>query len=152
MLTLEGAQAGLSWLTVLKKRQGYRTAFFDWDIDRIAIMTEDEKALVLATGNIIRNKLKVNSTVTNAQAAQRLRDSHGGLDAFLWSYVDNSPIRNQWQSHTEVPARTELSDQISKDMKKLGFKFVGGTIMYAYMQAIGMVNDHTVDCDRYHAV
>lgn len=148
-LTLEGAQAGLSWLTILKKRTGYRSAFHGWDVNRIAVMNSKEVDQVLATGDIVRNKLKVLSTVTNAQATLRLRNSHGGLSQLLWSYIDHTPIQNLWKTHDQVPAKTELSDQIAKDMKQLGFKFVGGTIMYAYMQAIGMVNDHTIDCYRY---
>lgn len=152
MLTLEGAQAGLSWLTILKRRQGYTDAFYNWDVDRIARMTKDEEQALLLSANIIKNKLKVASTVTNAQVTTRIRDTHGGLSNFLWSYVNGEPIVNTFEEQAQVPATTPLSDQISKDLKKLGYKFVGSTIIYAYMQGIGMVNDHLTSCPRWQAV
>lgn len=149
MLNLEGAQAGLSWLTVLNKRESYRAAFDQWDAEKIAGYDEKKVAALLANPGIIRNKLKVAATIGNAQAYLRLRDEVGGLDPFLWSYVGGKPIMNHWQSVKEAPVKTALSDQLSKDLAKRGFKFVGSTIMYAYMQAIGMVNDHTVHCFCY---
>lgn len=142
MLTLEGAQAGLSWSCVLHKRENYRVAFDDWDIVKIAAYGEEKVAELLANPGIIRNKLKVGSTVQNAQAVLGL----GSLSDFIWSYVDGKPIVNTWEEQSKVPARTDLSDRISKDMKKQGFSFVGSTIVYSYLQAIGVVNDHVVGC------
>lgn len=150
LLTLEGAQAGLSWFTILKKRVGYREAFHDFDIDRVANITiEEQDALRLFRG-IVRNRLKISSTVTNAQAFLETQDKHGSFSAFIWKYVDGQPIHNAWRTPAEIPAETELSKRISKDLKKLGFRFVGPTIVYAYMQAIGMVNDHNTACFRHN--
>jgi DNA-3-methyladenine glycosylase I len=151
MLNLEGAQAGLSWETVLNKRDNYRAAFDNWDAEKIARYDAAKVAALLANPGIIRNRLKVAAAITNAQAYLRLRDELGGLDPFLWSYVDGEPIRNSWARTGDTPARTPLSDQISKDLAKRGFKFVGSTIVYAYMQATGMVNDHCVECFLHHA-
>ena len=148
-LTLEGAQAGLSWFTILKKREGYRRAFDHFDIERIARYTEADVARLMADAGIVRNRLKIESTVVNARAALKLRDEFGGLDTYFWRFVDGRPIVNAWHDIGQVPARTALSDAMSKDMKQRGFKFVGSTILYAHMQATGMVNDHTVDCFRY---
>jgi DNA-3-methyladenine glycosylase I len=148
-LTLEGAQAGLSWLTILKKREGYRRAFDNFDVERIAAYTDADVLRLMADAGIVRNRLKIESTLGNARATLRVRDEFGGLDAYFWRFVEGRPIVNAWRSLAEVPARTPLSDAISKDMKKRGFKFVGSTIVYAHMQATGMVNDHTVDCFRY---
>jgi DNA-3-methyladenine glycosylase I len=149
MLNLEGAQAGLSWETILNKRDAYRAAFDGWDAEKIARYDETKVAELLGNAGIVRNRLKVAAAITNAQAYLRLRDEAGGLDPFLWAYVDGAPIRNAWAGMKEVPATTPLSDRISKDLAKRGFKFVGSTIIYAYMQATGMVNDHCVDCFRH---
>lgn len=146
LLNLEGAQAGLSWATILNKRENYRLAFDAWDAEKIARYDADKVATLLANPGIVRNKLKVAATINNAQAYLQLRDAVGGLDSFLWAYVDGTPLLNQRLSIDETPATTLLSDQLSKDLAKRGFKFVGSTIVYAYMQAIGMVNDHAADC------
>lgn len=149
LLNLEGAQAGLSWETVLNKRDSYRAAFDQWDARRIARYDANKVAALLENPGIIRNRLKVAAAINNAQAYLRLCDSHGGLDAFLWRYVDGSPIVRRPRDASEVPARTALSDQLSKDLGRLGFKFVGSTIVYALMQSTGMVNDHVACCFRY---
>ncbi len=149
LLTLEGAQAGLSWFTILKKRANYRRAFHDFDAERIARYTETDVARLMADAGIVRNRLKIESTITNARATLALRDAGGGLDAYFWKFVDGRPIVNAPQNLSQVPASTPLSDAISKDLKKRGFKFVGSTIVYAHMQAMGLVNDHTTDCFRY---
>jgi DNA-3-methyladenine glycosylase I len=142
-LTLEGAQAGLSWATILHKRENYRAAFDDWDIAKIAAYGEDKIAELLQNPGIVRNKLKVRSVVINAQSVLKL-DS---LADFVWGYVDSKPIVNHWERQEEMPAKTELSDRISRYMKKLGFKFVGSTIIYSFLQAIGVVNDHIAGCE-----
>jgi DNA-3-methyladenine glycosylase I len=149
MLNLEGAQAGLSWETVLNKRDNYREAFDNWDAEKIARYDASRVAELLANPGIIRNRLKVAAAITNAQAYLRLKEEAGGLAPFLWAYVDGTPIQNAWKHLRDCPAKTPLSDRISKDLGKRGFKFVGSTIIYAYMQAIGMVNDHCVDCFRH---
>lgn len=146
MLNLEGAQAGLSWSTILNKRESYREAFDQWDAEKIAQYGDAKVAELLANPGIVRNRLKVAATINNAKAYLRLRDEVGGLDPFLWAYVNGKPIPNDRKSTWDTPAKTPLSDQISKDLAKRGFKFVGSTIVYAYMQAIGMVNDHAQDC------
>jgi DNA-3-methyladenine glycosylase I len=151
LLNLEGAQAGLSWSTILNKRETYRAAFDQWDAEKIARYGDKKVAELLANPGIVRNKLKVAATINNAQAYLRLRDEVGGLDPFLWAYVDGKPIMNKRASISETPAKTPLSDQLSKDLAKRGFKFVGSTIIYAYMQATGMVNDHAADCFRHRA-
>jgi len=151
MLNLEGAQAGLSWETVLNKRDRYRVVFDGWDAEKIARYDAAKVAALLADPGIIRNRLKVAAAIANAQAYLRLRDEAGGLDPFLWAYVDGEPIRNHWAHAGDCPARTPLSDRLSKDLGKRGFKFVGSTIVYAYMQATGMVNDHCAECFLYHA-
>jgi DNA-3-methyladenine glycosylase I len=142
MLTLEGAQAGLSWSCILHKRENYRAAFDNWNVEKIAAYDENKVAELLQNSGIVRNRLKVGSTITNAQAVLRL----GGLDKFLWDYVDGKPIVNHWERQEDMPATSPLSDRISKDMKKLGFKFVGGTIIYSYLQAVGIVDDHMEWC------
>lgn len=152
LLILEGAQAGLSWLTILKKRVGYRAAFDNFDAARIATYDDAKIAGLLADPGIVRNRLKVQATIANARACLALRDAGGGLDAYLWDFVDGAPITNRWRSLEEVPASTALSDRVSKDLKKQGFKFVGPTIVYAYLQSAGLVNDHVVDCFRHAAV
>lgn len=149
LLTLEGAQAGLSWFTILKKREGYRRAFHDFDAERIARYTAADVARLMADAGIVRNRLKIESTITNARAVLRLREAGGGLDAYFWNFVDGRPIVNAPANLGQVPASTPLSDAISKGLKKRGFRFVGSTIIYAHMQAMGLVNDHTTDCFRY---
>lgn len=148
-LILEGAQAGLSWLTILKKRAGYRRAFADFDAERIARFDEADVARLLNDPGIVRNRLKLAAAIVNARATLKVRAQFGGLDAYFWRYVDGRPIINAWRNRAEVPAHTPLSDTIAKDLKQRGFKFVGSTIIYAHMQATGMVNDHTVDCFRH---
>jgi len=143
MLNLEGAQAGLSWETILNKRENYRAAFDQWDAEKIAAYDADKVASLLADAGIVRNRLKVAAAITNAQAYLRLRASGTTLDKWLWAYVGGKPLD---AADGPRPAKTELSDRISKDLAKLGFKFVGSTIIYAYMQGIGMVNDHAPDC------
>ena len=144
MLNLEGAQAGLSWETILNKRETYRTAFDQWDAEKIAAYGPEKVAQLLLDPGIVRNRLKVAAAVTNAQAYLRLRAEGLTLERFLWAYVDGKPIVNHFQPG-QFPAKTELSDRLSKDLAKRGFKFVGSTIIYAYMQGIGMVNDHAPD-------
>lgn len=148
-LILEGAQAGLSWLTILKKREGYRRAFAGFDAERVARFDDSDVARLLADAGIVRNRLKIEAAIGNARATLRLREAFGGLDGYFWRFVDGHPIVNTWQDVGQVPARTPLSDVISKDLKQRGFKFVGSTIVYAHMQATGLVNDHTVDCFRH---
>ncbi|MDB5842193.1 MAG: DNA-3-methyladenine glycosylase [Herminiimonas sp.] len=150
MLNLEGAQAGLSWETILNKRDHYRIVFDGWNPEKIARFDAAKVAALLADPGIVRNRLKVAAAISNAQAYLRLRDETGGLDPFLWAYVDGMPIRTAWRTASDMPARTALSERISKDLSKRGFKFVGSTIVYAYMQAIGMVNDHSADCFCAH--
>jgi DNA-3-methyladenine glycosylase I len=148
-LILEGAQAGLSWLTILKKREGYRRAFADFDAERVARYGADDVARLLADAGIVRNRLKIEAAIGNARATLAIREEFGGLDAYFWRFVDGRPIVNTRRDIGQVPASTPLSDAISKDLKQRGFKFVGSTIVYAHMQATGMVNDHTVDCFRH---
>jgi DNA-3-methyladenine glycosylase I len=149
MLILEGAQAGLSWLTVLKRRESYRTAYDGFDPAKIAQWDQEKIESLLKDPGIIRNRLKVEAAHTNARAFLQIVDEFGSFDAFIWSFVDNKPIQNYWKSIKEIPVTTPESDTMSKKLKKRGFKFVGSTICYAFMQAVGMVNDHTVDCFRY---
>ena len=151
MLILEGAQAGLSWITILRKRENYRRLFHDFDAEKIARFTAEDIARCLADPGIVRNRLKVESTVLNARAALAVREEFGSLEAFLWQFVNGSPIQNERRSLAEVPARTEESDAMSKALKKRGFKFIGTTICYAFMQATGMVNDHLITCPRHTA-
>jgi DNA-3-methyladenine glycosylase I len=145
-LVLEGAQAGLSWLTILKKRENYRKAFDFFDPRLIAQYDQSKIDSLLANAGIVRNRRKINSAIQNAKAVLLIQKEFGSLDTFLWKYVENSPIQNHWKSHSEVPVTTEISDKMSKDLKKRGFSFVGSTICYGFMQAVGMVNDHTTDC------
>lgn len=149
LLTLEGAQAGLSWSTILKKREGYRRAFADWDVAKIARFTEKEEQVLRGNAEIVRNKLKIASTVTNAQAFLKVQKEFGSFDKYIWHFVHGKPIVNQWRSLKDLPASSPVSDAISKDLKIRGFRFVGTTICYAFMQAVGMVNDHTKECFRY---
>jgi DNA-3-methyladenine glycosylase I len=148
-LCLEGAQAGLSWRTVLHKRDRYRRAFHDFDIARVAAMKDRELEKLLLDPGLIRNRLKIASVRDNAKAALAAMAEHGRLDAYLWSFVDGKPIRNTWRTRSEVPASTPVSDRMSKALKKRDFRFVGTTICYAFMQATGMVNDHLVECFRH---
>lgn len=149
MLILEGAQAGLSWETILNKRDGYRQAFHQFDVKKVAAMTDEELSAQLQNPGIVRNKLKVFGTRKNALAFLNIQQEFGSFDAYLWRFVDNKPIINRWQSLDQVPVSTEISDLLSKDLKKRGMTFVGTTIIYAFMQATGMVNDHTADCFLY---
>jgi DNA-3-methyladenine glycosylase I len=151
-LILEGAQAGLSWSTILKKREGYRLAFLGFDPARVAGFGDADQQVLLANPGIVRNRLKVASAITNARAFLEVQSAFGTFDAYLWRFVDGTPVRNAWRSMGEVPASTPVSDALSKDLAKRGFRFVGTTIMYAFMQATGMVNDHTVDCFRWRAL
>ena len=150
-LCLEGAQAGLSWRTVLAKRDNYRKAFHGFDIARVAAMKDRELEKLLLDPGIIRNRLKVTAARDNAIAAQKVIAESGSLDAYLWSFVDGKPLRNRWKDRSEVPASTPLSDRMSKELKKRGFRFVGTTICYSLMQATGMINDHLVGCFRHKA-
>lgn len=149
LLILEGAQAGLSWITILRKRENYRAAFDNFDAARIAAYDTDKIASLLLNSGIVRNRLKVQSTVSNAQQFLRVQDEFGSFDRFIWQFVDGQPRQNAWRSMIDVPASTEVSDVMSLELKRRGFKFVGTTICYALMQAAGMVNDHTVDCFRH---
>ena len=151
-LVLEGAQAGLSWSTVLNKRAAYRKAFHGFDIARVARMSDAALDKLLLNPALIRNRLKIYSARRNAQAALKVIDETGSLDAYFWSFVDGKPITNRWRGRGDVPARTALSDKLSKDLQKRGFNFVGSTIIYAHMQATGMVNDHFTECFRYGQV
>jgi len=148
-LCLEGAQAGLSWRTVLEKRENYRRAFHDFDIARCAKLTDKRIETLLGDAGIIRNRLKITSVRGNARAALEAIDEFGSLDAYLWSLVGGKPIRNAWKSGSQVPATTDVSDRMSKALLKRGFRFVGSTICYAFMQATGMVDDHLTTCFRY---
>ena len=151
MLILEGAQAGLSWLTILKKRENYRRAYADFDIATIAAYGAAESERLLQDSGIVRNRLKVAASISNARAVLQIQEEFGSLDAFLWRFVDGIPKQNCWLSLAELPARTIESDRMSKELLSRGCKFVGSTICYAFMQAVGMVNDHLVDCHRYEA-
>jgi len=150
-LILEGAQAGLSWSTILKKREGYRAAFADFDVEKVARFDRRRIERLMLFPGIVRNRLKIESAVTNARAVLRLRDEVGGLAAHVWSFVGDKPIVNRWKHMQQVPATSAESDALSKDLKKRGFRFVGSTIMYAHMQATGLVNDHEVGCFRHAA-
>jgi DNA-3-methyladenine glycosylase I len=152
MLILEGAQAGLSWLTILRKREGYRRAFDNFDVERIAGYGDKDVARLLADPGIVRNRLKVASSIDNARAVLALESGEEGLANMLWSFVDGEPIQNRWRSLAQVPASTAISDAMSKELKRRGFRFVGSTICYAFMQAVGMVNDHLLSCPRHLAV
>jgi DNA-3-methyladenine glycosylase I len=149
MLILEGAQAGLSWLTILRKRESYRRAFDDFHVERVAAYSEAEVQRLLADAGIVRNRRKIEAAIRNARGVVTIREEFGSFDFFLWRFVDYTPRQNAWKSLGELPARTEISDRLSRDLKKRGFNFVGSTICYAFMQAVGMVNDHLVDCFRY---
>ena len=149
MLTLEGAQAGLSWATILHKRDGYRKAFAGFDPAKVARFSEAKIERLLQDPSIVRNRLKVESTVANARAAIAVQEELGSLDAYLWSFVNGAPIVNRWRRLSEIPAETDRSRAMSKDLKNRGFRFVGPTVCYAFMQATGMVDDHVMTCFRY---
>ncbi|MCG8427906.1 MAG: DNA-3-methyladenine glycosylase I [Chromatiales bacterium] len=151
-LILEGAQAGLSWSTILNKREGYRQTFDNFDARKIAIYSDKKIEQILQNPAIVRNRLKVNATVVNARCFLEVQEAYGSFDSYIWSFVGGSPIQNAWTDISQVPAESAESQAMSKDLKKKGFKFVGSTICYAYMQAVGMVNDHLVDCPRYAVV
>lgn len=151
-LILETFQAGLSWITVLKKRDNFRKAFDNFDYKKIATYNSSKVEELLQDAGIIRNKLKVNATISNAQAFMKIQDEFGSFSKYIWDFIDGKPIKNNVEKYKDAPANTALSDAISKDLKKRGFKFVGSTVIYAQMQATGMVNDHEVSCFRYHEV
>lgn len=148
-LILEGAQAGLSWSTVLRKREGYRRAFDDFDARKISRYSESKVSRLLTNSEIIRNRLKINATITNAKAFLKVQKEFESFDNYIWQFVNGRPVQNRWKRITDIPSSTPESDAVSKDLIKRGFKFVGTTICYAFMQAVGMVNDHVVDCFRY---
>ena len=150
-LILEGAQAGLSWSTILHKRANYRRAFHRFDPKKVGRYTRKDVARLLKDASIVRNRLKIESSISNAQAFLAVQKEFGSFDKYIWSFVGGKPLLNRWRTGAHVPARTEISDKMSKDLKKRGFRFVGSTICYAFMQAIGMVNDHRVDCFRHKA-
>ena len=149
-LTLEGAQAGLSWQTILNKRDGYIEAFCGFDPQKVALLTPEDEAHLRLNPAIVRNRLKISATVTNARAFLDVQSEFGSFSAYLWNFVDREPIQNNWKELSAIPAQTKEAQILSKDLKKRGFRFVGPTICYAFMQATGMVNDHTVDCFRYN--
>ena len=149
MLILEGAQAGLAWITILRKREAYRRAFDGFDPQKVARYTPRKVATLLADPGIVRNRLKIEASITNARAFLEVQDQHGSFDAYLWPFVDGTPIRNRWKTMKDVPAETAEARALSKDLKKRGFRFVGPTILYAFMQATGMVNDHLLTCFRH---
>jgi DNA-3-methyladenine glycosylase I len=151
-LILEGAQAGLSWSTILKKREGYRKAFADFDPEKVARFTEKKLEKILLNPSIVRNRLKVFAAVNNAKRFLEVQKEFGSFDAYIWQFVNHKPIVNKWKTLKQIPATTRESDALSKDLVKRGFKFVGSTVMYAHMQACGLVNDHLVDCFRYREV
>lgn len=148
-LVLEGAQAGLSWITVLKKREHYREAFHGFDLDKVSAMTEKDVLRLKENKGIIRNEKKIRSAIQNAQKVKELQQVYGSFSSYIWSFVDGEVIQNNWKSKKEVPASTPLSDKMSKELKQKGFSFVGSTICYAFMQATGMVNDHVTSCFRH---
>ena len=148
-LTLETFQAGLSWITILRKRENFREAFDDFDYLKIAMYEQEKIDTLLTNPGIIRNKLKIHATISNARAFMEVQREFGSFDTYIWGFVDHQPIINRWETDADVPDNTPLSDMISKDLKKRGFKFVGSTVVYAHMQATGMVNDHVVGCFRH---
>ncbi|OBX21271.1 DNA-3-methyladenine glycosylase I [Gelidibacter algens] len=148
-LVLETFQAGLSWITILRKRQNFKSAFDQFDYKKIAQYKQDKIDTLLQDSGIVRNKLKVNGTVTNAQLFMKVQEEFGSFSKYIWGFVEGKPIKNEVKNYKQAPPTTVLSDTISKDLRKRGFKFVGSTVIYAYMQAVGIVNDHEVDCFRY---
>ncbi len=151
-LVLESAQAGLSWITILKKRENYRKAYDNFDPIKVAEYNEQKVNELLNNPGIVRNRRKILSSINNAQKFLDIQKEFGSFDTYFWSFVNNEPIKNRWKDLAEVPAKTDLSDKISKDLKKRGFNFIGTTIIYSHIQAVGLVNDHLVDCFRYHQV
>lgn len=151
-IVLESAQAGLSWELILKKREGYRRAFKGFDPKKVAKMTKKDVERLLKDESIIRNRLKIEATIKNAKAFLEVQKEFGSFAAYMWRWVDNTPIQNRWKSIKQIPAETELSKAMSKDLKKRGFSFLGPTVWYAHMQAVGMVNDHTINCFRYKEI
>jgi DNA-3-methyladenine glycosylase I len=151
-LVLDGAQAGLSWLTILRKRENYRRAFDNFDPAKVAAYDEAKIDELLQNPGIVRNRQKILSAVQNARALVKIQEEYGSFDAYIWGFVHGKPIQNGWQTMAQLPAKTELSEAISRELKERGFSFVGPTIVYAFMQAVGLVNDHTVDCFRYREV
>ena len=152
MLVLEGAQAGLSWLTILKKRENYRKAFRGFNVETVAKFSKRDIERLLGDAGIVRNRLKIGAAIKNARGVLAILEEFGTLDAFLWRYVGGVPLQNEWTTMADIPAQTDQSAAMSKDLKRLGFSFVGPTICYAFMQSVGMVNDHTTDCFRYKAL
>ncbi|MFA3782140.1 DNA-3-methyladenine glycosylase I [Melioribacteraceae bacterium 4301-Me] len=152
MLILEGAQAGLSWITILRKRNNYRKAFDNFDPLKIANYNSKKINKLLSNKGIIRNKLKIEAAIHNAQAFIKVKEEFGSFDNYIWQFTNYKPIINQWKSIREIPSKTTVSDIMSKELRKRGFKFVGSTICYSFMQAVGMINDHTIDCFRYKAL
>lgn len=152
MLILEGAQAGLSWETILKRREAYRVAFHNFNVARVATMSDSELEKLYQDPTIIRNRLKIQATRINAQVFLKIQQAFDSFASYLWAFVNNQPIINVWQSLNEIPATSLISDRLAKDLKTRGMKFVGSTIMYAFMQAVGMVNDHIVSCWRHHLI
>ena len=148
-LILEGAQAGLSWTTILNRRNGYRTAFCNFDVNAVSKFNQKDIKKLLNDDSIIRNKLKINSAINNAKQFIKIQKQFGTFDRYVWSFVNNEPIKNKFKKHSDLPTYTEISENLSMDLKKRGFTFVGPTICYAFMQAVGMVNDHTVNCFKY---
>ena len=151
-LILEGAQAGLSWISILRKRENYRLAFEGFDAHKIAGYDEGQFARLMNDAGIVRNRLKINATIRNAEKFLSIQEKHGSFDAYLWQFVDGKPLQNAWQRLDQLPAQTPISCALSKDLSQQGFKFVGPTICYSLMQAVGMVNDHLVDCFRYREI
>ena len=151
-LILEGAQAGLSWITILKKRDAYRKAYHDFDVEKVARFNSRSVQRLLNNAGIVRNRLKIEASITNARAYLDIQGEYGSFAKYIWNYVDGKPIQNKFKTLKQIPASTPLSDTISKDLKKRSFKFVGSTIVYAFMQATGIVNDHVADCYRYKEI
>ncbi|NJY61170.1 DNA-3-methyladenine glycosylase I [Salinimicrobium sp. CDJ15-81-2] len=151
-LTLETFQAGLSWITVLRKRENFRKAFDDFDYQKIAEYSEEKTEALMQDSGIIRNRLKILAAVSNSQAFMKVQQEFGSFSKYIWDFVDHNPVQNRWKTLSEVPATTAISDALSKDLKKRGFKFVGSTVVYAHMQATGMVNDHITGCFRHQEV
>ena len=149
-ITLEGAQAGLSWATILKKRENYRKLFADFDVEKISRYNKNNIQTLLKNPGIIRNRLKVESTISNARAFIKIQQEFGSFDTYIWRFSDGEPVVNRWKTAKHIPTSTAISDAMAKDLKKRGFRFIGSTICYAFMQATGIVNDHTIDCFRYH--
>jgi DNA-3-methyladenine glycosylase I len=148
-IVLDGAQAGLSWSTILNKRENYRAAFDNFDAEKVARYGKRKRVALLADAGIVRNRLKIDSAIDNAKAFLAVQEEFATFDSYIWGFVDGRPIQNRWKEMSQVPARTPVSDAMSKDLKRRGFRFVGSTICYAFMQAAGMVNDHLVSCFRY---